>query len=220
MRPDPTVLAFDTSAAHCAAALLIGDRIVTRTDEMARGQAEHLMPMLEEMLSRQGLDWADLDIIAVGTGPGNFTGIRLSVAAARGLALGLGRPAVGVDVLAAQGFGTEGPVLSTRRAPRDMIYARRLVDGWPDGAPVYTDLTGALALAGPEDAAVLGDAAQVLHDAHGLAIAAPALSVIEGIALLAADPVWRMEHPGRPAPLYLRPADAAPARDAPPTILP
>ena len=220
MPPEPTILAFDTSAAHCAAALLIGDRIVTRTDDMARGQAEHLMPMLEEVLAKQGLAWSDLDVIGVGTGPGNFTGIRMSVAAARGLALGLGKPAVGVGVLEAQAFGTQGPVLSTLRAPRDMVYAQRLTDGWPDGDPIFTDLDGALALAGPEEVAVLGDMAQVLHDAHGLTIGTPVVSVIEGIALLAADPIYRMDHADRPAPLYLRPADAAPARDAPPTIIP
>ncbi|SEN05303.1 tRNA threonylcarbamoyl adenosine modification protein YeaZ [Loktanella fryxellensis] len=220
MSDDHVVLAFDTSAAHCAAALLIGDRIVTRTDDMARGQAEHLMPMLERLLAEQGLVWADIDTIGVGTGPGNFTGIRMSVAAARGLALGLSRPAIGVGVLEAQGFGTQGPVLSTLRAPRDMVYAQRLTDGFPDAPPVFTDLTGALALAGRDDVAVLGDMAETLHLAHGLTVGTPVVSVIEGIALLAADPIYALDHPERPAPLYLRPADAAPARDAPPTITP
>ena len=220
MPPEPKILGFDTSAAHCAAALLLGDRIITRTDDMARGQAEHLMPMLAEMLAKEGLVWADLDVIGVGTGPGNFTGIRMSVAAARGLALGLGKPAVGVGVLEAQAFGTQGPILSTLRAPRDMVYAQRLTNGWPDAEPVFTDLTGALALAGPGEVTVLGDMAQVLHDAHGLRIGTPVVSVIEGITLLAADPIYRMDHDERPAPLYLRPADAAPARDAPPTIIP
>ncbi|MBU0861463.1 MAG: tRNA (adenosine(37)-N6)-threonylcarbamoyltransferase complex dimerization subunit type 1 TsaB, partial [Alphaproteobacteria bacterium] len=79
MSDDPTVIAFDTSGPRCAGALLIGDRIITRTDDMARGQAEHLMPMLEEMLAKEGLVWADIDVIGVGTGPGNFTGIRMSV---------------------------------------------------------------------------------------------------------------------------------------------
>ena len=220
MTDSPTVLAFDTAAAHCAAALLIGDRIITRTDDMARGQAEHLMPMLEEVLAKEGLTWADLDLIGVGVGPGNFTGIRMSVAAARGLALGLGKPATGVGTLDAQAFGTQGPVLSTLRAPRDMVYVQRLTDGWPDAPPQFTDLTGALALAGRDDVAVLGDMAQVLHDAHGLTIGTPVVSVIEGIALLTADPIYRMDHADRPAPLYLRPADAAPARDAPPRIVP
>lgn len=214
---NPTVLAFDTSAAHCAAALLIGDRIVSRTDDMARGQAEHLMPMLQDVLAAQGLTWRDLDVIGVGTGPGNFTGIRMSVSAARGLALGLARPAVGVSVLEAQAFGTSGPVLSTRRAPRDMLYVQRLTDGWPDAAPIFSDLAGALALVAQDNMTVLGNAADMFPR---LAMGTPAVSVVEGIALLAADPIYRMDHDDRPAPLYLRSADAAPARDAPPTVVP
>ena len=83
--PDPVVLGFDTSAAHCAAALLRGDAVLAAVHEdMTKGQAERLMPMLEEMLAGAGLGWGDLDVIGVGTGPGNFTGIRVAVAAARG----------------------------------------------------------------------------------------------------------------------------------------
>jgi tRNA threonylcarbamoyladenosine biosynthesis protein TsaB len=93
----PLILAFDTSAAHCAAALLSGGRVRARREEaMAKGQAERLMPMLEEVLDEAGVAWAGLDAVAVCVGPGNFTGLRLSVAAARGLALSLGKPAVGV----------------------------------------------------------------------------------------------------------------------------
>ena len=68
---------------------------------MDRGQAERLLPMLEEMLAEAGVGWRDLDGIGVVTGPGNFTGVRLAVAAARGLALALGIPAVGVTVFEA-----------------------------------------------------------------------------------------------------------------------
>ena len=85
------LLAFDTSGPHCAAALLLGDALHLRVDDMARGQAEHLMPMLEEMLAEAHMRWRDLDAIGVGVGPGNFTGIRISVSAARGLALSMNR---------------------------------------------------------------------------------------------------------------------------------
>jgi tRNA threonylcarbamoyl adenosine modification protein YeaZ len=95
---EPIILGFDTSAAHCAAALLCGDRVlVSRREEMTRGQAERLMPLLEECLSDAGFGWSDLTAIGVGIGPGNFTGIRIAVSAARGLALALDIPAVGVD---------------------------------------------------------------------------------------------------------------------------
>ena len=93
----PRTLAFDTAAAHCAAVLLCGARVAARRHEpMQRGQAERLMPMLEEMLTEADHAWRDLDTIGVCTGPGNFTGCRIGVAAARGLAFGLGVPAIGV----------------------------------------------------------------------------------------------------------------------------
>ena len=105
---DPLILAFDTSAAHCAAALLSGDRVLARVAEaMPRGQAERLMGLLHEVLSGSGHDWRDLDAIGVGIGPGNFTGIRISVSAARGLALGLGVPAYGVLL---EGIALAGPM--------------------------------------------------------------------------------------------------------------
>ena len=98
----PLVLAFDTSAARCAAALVRGEAVLARRDEaMDRGQAERLLPMLEEMLAEAGVSWPDLGGIGVVTGPGNFTGVRLAVAAARGLALALGIPAVGVSIFEA-----------------------------------------------------------------------------------------------------------------------
>ncbi len=94
----PLILAFDTSAARCAAALVLGHAVLARRDEaMDRGQAERLLPMLEEMLAEAGLGWPVVDGIGVVTGPGNFTGVRLAVAAARGLAMALGIPAVGVS---------------------------------------------------------------------------------------------------------------------------
>ncbi len=92
------ILAFDTSGAWCAAAVLSEGAVTARAEEMMRGQAERLMPFLEEHLASAGLTWKDLDALAVGIGPGNFTGLRISVAAARGLSLGLGIPALGVSL--------------------------------------------------------------------------------------------------------------------------
>ena len=77
MRSDPTILGFDTSAAHCAAALLSGDRILASAHEdMAKGQAERLMDLCAGVLESAGYGYSDLDAIGVGIGPGNFTGIR------------------------------------------------------------------------------------------------------------------------------------------------
>ncbi|MHA6326714.1 tRNA (adenosine(37)-N6)-threonylcarbamoyltransferase complex dimerization subunit type 1 TsaB [Roseivivax sp. CAU 1753] len=126
---DALVLGFDTSAAHCAAALLSGDRVLgLRAETMARGQAERLFPLLEALLTEAGLHWAQLARIGVGVGPGNFTGIRISVSAARGLALALDIPAIGVSTFAATDAAPG--TLAAVRAPRDQVYV-----GWPDRAP-------------------------------------------------------------------------------------
>lgn len=91
MPSDPLILGFDTSAAHCAAVLLRGDMVLAaQHEDMTKGQAERLMPMLEQVLAEAGAGWGDLAALGVGIGPGNFTGVRISVSAARGLALGLG----------------------------------------------------------------------------------------------------------------------------------
>lgn len=190
------VLAFDTASAHCAACLIDGDSVVIRVDPMAKGQAEYLMPMLEDMLAEHGLTWQDLDAIGVGTGPGNFTGIRISVAAARGLALGLGVPAVGVTHLEAQVHGLPRPVVAQVAAPRDQVYVQ-----------TFADLTST---------AVLVPAASDLAQAAPTII--PPADMIRNIALIAHDRAAITTD--RPAPYYVRAADAAPARDTAPVLLP
>ena len=197
------ILAFDTSAAQCAAALLRGDRMILRSEPMAKGQAERLIPLLEEMLAGAGIGWVDLCAIGVGTGPGNFTGVRISVSAARGLALGLGIPAVGVTALEAMAFGATRPVSVMIDARRDEVY----VQSFTDQGPGLARLTGAAAAqcAAVGDVIGLGGA----EARHGLA---------EAIARITAER-WHSPQP-RPAPFYLRGADAAPPSDPPPVILP
>ena len=187
-------LALDTSAAHCAAALLSGDRLLdARAEDMGRGQAERLMPLIEEMLADAGVAWRDLDRIGVGIGPGNFTGIRISVSAARGLALALDIPAIGVSGFDAISHGVSGAHMPVLPAPRGMLYAR------PEG--------GAAQLMQPGEA-----------DATGLALAQlpPPAKLAEAIARVAAATPTPAP---APAPLYVKPADAAPSRDAPPVML-
>jgi tRNA threonylcarbamoyl adenosine modification protein YeaZ len=191
---DPLVLGFDTSAAHCAAVLLSGDRtIAAAAEEMGRGQAERLMPMLEEVLAEGDAAWADLWRLGVGTGPGNFTGIRIAVAAARGLALSLGVPAVGVSGFAAISYGRGAPHLAAIPAPRDQLY---------------------VAAEGTAPRLVSHEAAA----AHGLPLALPPgpLELARAIAHCAAAARAPID---APAPLYIRPADAAPPGEAPPRIL-
>ncbi|MBU9699869.1 tRNA (adenosine(37)-N6)-threonylcarbamoyltransferase complex dimerization subunit type 1 TsaB [Rhodobacteraceae bacterium HSP-20] len=206
MRPEPCILAFDTSAAHCAAALLSGGRVVADAFEpMEKGQAERLLPLCAEVMARAGVAWGDLDAVAVGTGPGNFTGVRIAVAAARGLALSLGVPAIGVTRLEALAEGLARPVTVIEDAKRGEVYVQRFDAG---GAGV-AGLRGA----GVDlpDGAVTGSAA-------GAGALPPAMPLHHAIAVIAARR-FGTEQP-RPAPFYMRGADAAPPSDPPPVILP
>ncbi len=204
--PDaPLTLAFDTSAAHCAAALLSGERVLAAArEDMARGQAERLMPLLEEVLRDAGTGWPDLDRIGVGVGPGNFTGIRIAVAAARGLSMGLGVSAIGVSSLDALAHDTPGPVVASVDARGGKVYLSL------SGAPVLADLDALPDL--PAGATCIGYAAETLAATCGGRSGIPARPLAEAIGRIAA----RRSPEGRPAPLYVRAPDAAPARPVPP----
>ncbi|WP_410218221.1 tRNA (adenosine(37)-N6)-threonylcarbamoyltransferase complex dimerization subunit type 1 TsaB [Paracoccus sp. (in: a-proteobacteria)] len=196
--PDRIVLGFDTSAAHCAAALLRGDRLLAmRHEDMVKGQAERLMPLLEEMLSKAGLGWRDLDVLGVGTGPGNFTGIRVAVAAARGLALALRIPAIGISATEALTWGMARPCRVVIPGRGDQVIWQDFPESGEESLPQQA-AAGALP--------------------PGPVPAVPAVALAEGVVRMAARRADRPQP--RPAPLYLRPADAAPAREAPPLILP
>ena len=209
MQPE-TVLAFDTSAAHCAAALLLPDgRCLTKLEAMDKGQAERLLPLLGELLAEAGRDWGDVTRVAVGTGPGNFTGIRIAVAAARGLALGLGVPAIGVGRLEALAHGLPRPVMVAEDARRGEVWVQAFEDAGPDDLALLAGSDLGAAFAGHP---ATGSAA---HLTGGPVLVQP-LALAECIARLAAS-----RTPGTlPAPIYLRPADAAPPSDPPPVILP
>ncbi|MEM1386200.1 MAG: tRNA (adenosine(37)-N6)-threonylcarbamoyltransferase complex dimerization subunit type 1 TsaB [Pseudomonadota bacterium] len=212
------VLAFDTSDGYCAAALMRdGDIAAARYEEMTKGQAERLMPMLYEVLREADVAWADIDRIGVGTGPGNFTGIRLSVAAARGLALSLGRPAIGVTRFDALAFEQPIPCAVALDARRGRIFLQVFGgDGAPDIAPRLLDLNLLPDEIFGHDLACVGSAGEALAERIGGKVAPAAVSPAPAIAHIAAS-----REPGkRPVPFYLRDADAAPPRDAAPAILP
>jgi tRNA threonylcarbamoyladenosine biosynthesis protein TsaB len=198
-------LAFDTSAAHCAAALLLGERVILREEPMEKGQAERLLPLLEEVLAEGGIGWADLSALAVGTGPGNFTGVRIAVAAARGLALGLRIPAIGVTRLEALAHGLVRPVSVVEDARRGEIYVQNFTLDGP--MPAYL---AAIDAPGEIFARQIGSAA-----ADSLPPAEPLVVAIAEIARARAA-----DAPARPAPFYLRGPDATPPSDPPPAILP
>ncbi|MEM9643152.1 MAG: tRNA (adenosine(37)-N6)-threonylcarbamoyltransferase complex dimerization subunit type 1 TsaB [Pseudomonadota bacterium] len=196
-RPDPVILAFDTSAAHCAAALLSGTDIQSRAEPMARGQAERLMPMLEELLEEAGVEWRTLDAVGVGIGPGNFTGLRISVAAARGIAQGLGVPAIGVSTFDAAAFQTADRPHVVVPAPRGMVYLRQ-------GH-------------GTDTSVKLISEVQIPSKNTLRAAEVPPTTLVCNIAKISAARLHLAPVP--PAPMYVRPADAAPSSEPPVVIL-
>lgn len=107
------ILALDTSEAYCSAALVCADgRQFSRQEHLGRGHAERLIPMVEELFAEAGIGYTHLDRIAVATGPGTFTGLRIGLSVARGIALAGDIPCIGLSsltVLASQ-VAYEGPV--------------------------------------------------------------------------------------------------------------
>jgi tRNA threonylcarbamoyladenosine biosynthesis protein TsaB len=101
-------LAVDTALGACSVALLQDDDVKAhRFEDMARGHAEALAPMVEEAMRAAGLSFAALDRLAVTTGPGTFTGQRVGLAFMRGLRLALKKPLIGVTTLEAMAAATE-----------------------------------------------------------------------------------------------------------------
>ncbi len=187
------ILAFDTSGPYCAAALLRGGALVGSVSEpMKRGQSERLMGLLEELLAAHGANWQDLSRIGVGVGPGNFTGIRIAVATARGLALSLGVPAIGVSTFEATLLGKPDGSTALVAAPREQVYVHT------EGCEVRLD--DAANWQGKPEAHMPPAPDRLAENIAQAATGAPSSAPA-------------------PTPLYIKPADAAPASDPPPVIL-
>ncbi len=197
----PVILAFDTSGHWIAAALLQGsDVLSSQCEQMARGQGERLMGLLEELLAKAGMGWRDLDLIGVGTGPGNFTGIRISVAAARGLALSLNIPAIGITAFESADRAQAFPYWVAVDAPREQVYLQRF--DTQRSEPKLCLASGLSELDAPLIRVSNTSPGQRAKNIGALAF------------MKKGQPI------ARPAPLYVRPADAAPPRDPAPRILP
>ena len=200
MNFDPVIIAFDTSAAHCAACVLVGDRIGANiVKPMARGQAETIPSLLDDVLKQSGQSWDTVTAIAVGTGPGNFTGIRISVSLARGLSLARNIPAIGVTQFDATWLNERQNAVATVPAPRDQIY--------------YAMRNSGIA------SATLGTQSDA--DALGLPVL-PQLdttTLVERIALVAHQRLAQTDRHDKPIPFYIKPADAAPSKDTAPQRL-
>jgi tRNA threonylcarbamoyladenosine biosynthesis protein TsaB len=137
-----SLLGFDTSTAASSACVLRSDgqafEIAPAAERLGRppAHASELMPAIEDAMSRAALDWPELDAIAVGVGPGAFTGLRIGVATARGLAHATGLPLRPVSSLAALAAGIEADErLAVIDAKRGEVFALLEAPGVPDWEP-------------------------------------------------------------------------------------
>ena len=220
------LLALDTATGACSVAIWreggISERRMTA---MTHGHAEALMPMVREAMDADGALFTDLDAIAVTVGPGAFTGIRIGLAAARGMALAARLPVLGVTTLEALAHA----VTEEERAGRKVLAAidsrRRDVfaqlfgaDLAPEGEPEITAPEALAARLGAMPIVVAGDGAGLLGDALARAggditesAAAPwpdaaHVAAIAAVRYSTLDPEAAKAPP--PAPLYLRPPEA------------
>lgn len=208
-------LGIETSTRRGSLALLSGDEIVGSVEhETPNAHSERLLPMLAELLASAGWSRSSIDQIAVGTGPGSFVGLRVGIALAEGLSLGLGRPVAGVCSLAAMTAAVPETVPGVRAALLDARQSELFVyicsqRGTPQGEPraVKRDEVAAMLLAAGV-AVVVGEVAQ------SLTLAVPHLAGIEldlpharSIARIAARPGAM---PGPVLPLYVRGPGATP----------
>jgi tRNA threonylcarbamoyl adenosine modification protein YeaZ len=214
------VLAIDTALEACSAAVLErGIITASETLPMARGHAEALMPLIARVMDLADIEFADLDRIAVTTGPGSFTGLRVGISATRGIALAAGKPAIGLSTLAA--FGA--PLI----AEDDSTNVVAAIDARHDNVYLQVFGAGGRTLVAPRIA--------TLRDAVRSAMTGPARIIGTAAAQVAAawpkdadlplqveqrrapDIVWiarlgaaATEGYGPPKPLYLRAPDAQP----------
>jgi len=216
------VLAIDTALNACSAAVLDTDRgaiIASETIEMSRGHAEAIMPLIARVMDQAAIEFVELDRIAVTTGPGSFTGLRVGISAARGLALAAGKPAVGLSTLS--GFAAPHiaaddtkSVVAVVDARHDQVYLQVFGPGGrtiipPRIAPMHEAVRAALT----GTMRVVGSAADLIAAAWPRAEPPPELVEQRGapdIGWVARLGAAAADGHGPPKPLYLRAPDAQP----------
>lgn len=211
------LLALDCAASLCAACVYDAatDAVLGRSVlDLGKGHAEKLMGVIESALAQAGTVYGDLGAIGVCVGPGSFTGIRVAVSAARGFALALGVPAIGVDVLEAlareaRDAGQSGPVGAVLASgPEGVLMAVYDGAGAVLVAPAAFSPAKAAELAAVHAAVLTGSGAQRLL-AAGASAAVLGEAATADIATYARIAASRPPS-GKPRPLYIREPDAKP----------
>lgn len=204
------ILAIDSAHGTCSAAYFNGDRVVSEiAEEMERGQAERLIPMVQDVLKQAGVGFKEIEAVAVTTGPGSFTGVRVGLAAADGIALAAGLPMIGVSVLETLAWkihchtpGLENLclVLETKR---DDFYVQRYCRGVPSEDPAAKTAEEIKAFCSEYVFAGNG-VGRLIEQIGDVEVCAVEMPTAADVALLAADRKPRKEFPEA---MYLREAE-------------
>lgn len=212
------ILALDTSMAACSVCVYDAARglvLASRHEFMDRGQAEALAPMVQDTMAQAEVAFKDLARIAVTTGPGTFTGVRIGLAMARGLGVALNIPVTGIDSLAAIACNeTAGdlPIVVATDARANQIYVASYDASGPElTAPVIVPLAEAHRFMPIHPACVLGTAADLLlskmdGEKHVRSAAGDLPIAANFVKFAASIPASNVP----PEPLYLRPPDVKP----------
>jgi tRNA threonylcarbamoyladenosine biosynthesis protein TsaB len=203
------VLALDTCLASCSVAVRDGGRVLAHAGEvMARGHQERLAPMAAAVMAEAGLPFPAIERIGVTVGPGSFTGLRVGVAFAKGLASALAVPAVGIGTLEALAAEAEGLVFAVIDARRGQVYGQAFEDGRalmaPDALAIETAAARLAEITMGRPVSLVGSGAGLL---------APMVPQARVIAAEGADArqvarLAALRQPGPLTPLYLRAPDA------------
>jgi tRNA threonylcarbamoyladenosine biosynthesis protein TsaB len=215
------ILAIDTALEACAAAVLDTDhgKVASETLPMVRGHAEALLPLIARVMQQADMPFTALDRIAVTTGPGSFTGLRVGISAARGIALAAGKPAIGLTTLSAYAApliaqDDQTSVMVAIDARHHHVYLQVFgPNGRTLAAPRIIAVREAVRAAAPGPMRIVGTGARILADAWPATEPAPVLVDDQR----APDIVWvgrlgvAMDAAAAaPKPLYLRAPDAQP----------
>lgn len=215
------ILAIDTALEVCAAAVFdtaIGELLGSESLPMARGHAEAIMPMIARVMDQARCDFADVDRVAVTVGPGSFTGLRVGISAARGIALAAAKPVVGLSTLSALATPhvaarTQQTIVAAIDARNDQVYFQVFA---PNGTTVVTPRLDRVrnavqaAIEGP--ALITGSGAALIGRAWPAGVPTPQIDVraAPDIGWIARLGVAAQGDGAPPKPLYLRRPDARP----------
>ena len=190
-------LAIDTATECVSIALLKeGDVLAEQTTFMDRGQGEALIPMIQDLLRNAGMIVSDIGSVAVSVGPGSFTGVRIGLAVARGMALALQIPAKGATTLDAMVQKTSGKVMAVLDTKRGDFYTQIFQDTVALEEPKIRSQADIHALNLP----IVG--ADLLKDTFApLTVSEPIVAPAVGVGLAC------LAHPLPTEPVYLRNAD-------------